>query len=257
MWAEPFFLHRKARFDWWTLHAFGYCRIEMTGYNNGYKGVNMSAIQPQGYLALPETKSGPGLVVLHAWWGLNGFFRELCQRFAREGFITFAPDLYHGRMASTVEEAERLMHELNDESANADIDASIQYLRDLTAAPIGVVGFSLGGALALSASNRRPQDIRAVVLFYATYPGSYAMSQAAYLGHFAANDGFEPAEGVQELEKSLRAEKHPVTFYIYPDTTHWFFEQDRPDAYNAPAAELAWQRTIAFLRPALTSSLNR
>jgi carboxymethylenebutenolidase len=116
---------------------------------------------------------------------------------------------------------------------------------------LGVVGFSLGAYFALGLARERPQQIGAVVLFYGTRPGDDTSARAAYLGHFAETDEFEPAASVEQLEQQLRQAHRPVTFYTYPATGHWFFEQDRPDAYNPAAAELAWQRTVAFLRSTL------
>jgi carboxymethylenebutenolidase len=211
----------------------------------------MTVTQPDGYLALPETGQGPGILMLHAWWGLNPFFKELCQRLAREGFVVFAPDLYHGKVAATIEEAERLSNQLEEKQAVADIDKAIEYLQtlpDMTSPDLAVIGFSLGAYLALSISCRRPQDVRRVVAFYGTRPGDYAPARAAYLGHFAESDEFEPESSVKEFEKDLRTANRPVTFYTYPGTGHWFFEADRADAYNAGAASLAWVRTLEFLQ---------
>lgn len=116
----------------------------------------MTVNQPDGYLALPETGQGPGILVLHAWWGLNPFFKDLCNRFAREGFVAFAPDLYHGQLAATIEEAERLSDQLEEKQAFADIDQAIEYLQSLPVISnpnLAIVGFSLGAYLALGVSH--------------------------------------------------------------------------------------------------------
>jgi carboxymethylenebutenolidase len=214
-------------------------------------GGNMTVTQPDGYLALPESGQGPGILVLHAWWGLNPFFKDLCQRLAREGFVVFAPDLYHDQLAVTIEEAERLSDQLEEKQAYADIAKAIEYLQslpDVTSPNLAVIGFSLGAFFALSVSSEKHQDIRRMVLFYGTGPGDFILSQAEYLGHFAETDEFEPASNVKELETSLRAANRPVAFYTYPGTGHWFFEADRAETYNAEAAKLAWKRTLEFLR---------
>lgn len=216
----------------------------------------MTNIQPDGYLALPKAGKGPGVLVLHAWWGLNPFFKDLCHRLTREGFVVFAPDLYHGQLATTIEEAERVSDQLSRKQADADISQAVSYLQALpavTSPTLAVIGFSLGAFFALNLSCQRPKDIRAVVLFYGTRPGDYASAQAAYLGHFAESDTFEPPSEVNRLEESLRSAGHQVTFYTYPGTGHWFFENDRVDAYNAEAARLAWQRTTDFLEAAFAS----
>jgi len=214
----------------------------------------MESVQPEGYLVRPEGGEGPGVLVLHAWWGLNPFFQDLCRRLAGEGFVAFAPDLYHGKTASTIEEAKRLRSKLKREQAVQEILNAAAYLSGLagvTGSGVGVVGFSLGAYFALGLSIDRPEAIRAAVAFYGTRTGDFSQAQAAYLGHFAAADDWESASGVKKLEKSLRSAGRPVTFHVYPGTGHWFFEQDRPDAYNAAAADLAWQRTVEFLRSAL------
>lgn len=111
-----------------------------------------------------------------------------------------------------------------------------------------MIGFSLGAYYALDLSAADPEHIRSVVLFYGTGPVDFSNSRAAYLGHFAENDEYEPPSNVDELEETLRRAGRPVTFYRYPGTGHWFFEPDRP-AYNQAAASLAWDRPLAFLRP--------
>ena len=203
---------------------------------------------------------GPGVVVLHAWWGLNHFFQDPCTRLAREGFVAFAPDLYHGQLATTIVEAEHLRDTLTEQSAYADIHTAIEYLHSLqavTSPTLGVVGFSLGAYFALGVSREGPTDVRAVVLFYGTGPGEYASAHAAYLGHFAESDEWESPSNVKLLEQQLRAAHRPVTFYTYAGTGHWFFEKDRADAYHEKEAELAWQRTVAFLRTTLGPSVDR
>jgi carboxymethylenebutenolidase len=213
-----------------------------------------------GYLAVPEHGSGPGAVVLHAWWGLTQPFRQVCDRLAQAGFVALAPDLYRGKTASTVEEAEALGAALDRdvERVRGDIAGAVQVLRQHEATKLAdgrgqlaFLGFSLGGAYALDMSVKLAQQIAAVVTFYATYTGlDYRSAKAAYLCHFAEDDPFESAESVAEMERELQAAGRPVTVYTYPGTKHWFFEDNRPE-YDAQAARLAWQRTIAFLHERL------
>lgn len=219
----------------------------------------MTLTQPAGYLALPASGKGAPILVLHAWWGLNAAIKALCDRLAAQGFVAFAPDLYNGKIASTIPEAEVLRDEMdgNPDQASATVAAAAAYLSAHPAATdrrLAVMGFSLGAYYALELSVSDPERVRAVVVFYGVRPADdYARSQAAYLGHFAEHDDYEPREDMEEMEASLRQAGRPVTFYTYPNTGHWFFEPDRADAYNPAAADLAWQRTLDFLKKELAS----
>lgn len=218
----------------------------------------MTDSQPDGYLALPPNGKGPGVLVLHAWWGLNDTMKEVCDRLAREGYVAFAPDLYHGEVAETIPEAEALGNALDENylQAKAEIREAVEFLNQRAgegARGLAVIGFSLGAYYALDLSAAVPEHIRAVVVFYGTGPADFSRSRAAYLGHFAEDDQYEPGSNVDELEDDLKNAGREVTFYRYPGTGHWFFEPDRPDAYNQPGAQLAWERTLAFLRDKLPS----
>lgn len=211
----------------------------------------MSAMQPDGYLALPPTGTGKGVLVLHAWWGLNATIKAFCERLATAGYVAFAPDLYHGQVASTIAEAETLRDALDGKGKQTrdDLAAALTLLKERAdAATVAVIGFSLGASYALDLSVADPATIRAVVIFYGTCPGDYSRAQASYLGHFAEADEFEPAAAVNQLEESLLQAGRPVAFYTYSGTGHWFCEPDRVEAYNQEAAELAWERTLAFLQ---------
>ena len=208
-----------------------------------------------GYLALPKGGTGDAVLVLHAWWGLNDDIRALCRRLAGEGFVAYAPDLYGGGarewpLATTIAEAEVLRDALDADPgpAEAAVAAGVAFLSGVAPAGRGlsVIGFSLGAWYAYIAALSAPVVSR-VVAFYGSGPGDPGASQAAYLGHYAADDDFEPAEEVAGLAEALRAGGRPVTFHTYPGTGHWFYEPSRPE-FNAAAAELAWQRTVAFLR---------
>ena len=209
-----------------------------------------------GYLAVPERGGGPGVLVLHAWWGLTEPFQHVCDRLAEAGFVTLAPDLYHGKTTASVEEAEALSTALDQdvERWRGDIAGALQILRQHTAAVrqrgrgrLALIGFSLGGAYALDTSVTLAQEIAAVVTFYDSYPGlDYSRASAAYLCHFAEDDSFVSAESVAEMEQELSAAGRPVAVHTYPGTKHWFFEENRPE-YDAEAARVAWERTIEFL----------
>ena len=217
----------------------------------------MTHTQPQGFLAVPPTGKGPGVLVLHAWWGLNDTMKAFCTRLAESGFVAFAPDLYHGKVADNIADAETLGNalDINQAQAKADIADATMFLNERAGQAergLAVIGFSLGVYYAFDLAAADPEHIRSVVIFYGTGGGDYSNSRAAYLGHFAEKDEFEPQSNVDNLEESLRRAGRPVTFYRYSGTGHWFFEPDRSQAYNQAAASLAWDRTLAFLKRSST-----
>jgi carboxymethylenebutenolidase len=187
---------------------------------------------------------------LHPWWGLNETIRSFCTQLAQEGFVAFAPDLYHGKVAATIEDAKSLVKNLDHEHAKADIAHAVSFLMHRATEGshgIAVIGFSMGAAYALDVSAADSEHIRAVVLFYGTSSGDYRSSKSEYLGHFAEKDEFESEADVKALEDALRSVGRQVTFYRYMGTGHWFFERDRRE-YAPQAANLAWERTLSFLR---------
>lgn len=212
----------------------------------------MNPAQPDGFLALPPAGKGSSVLVLHAWWGLNDTMKSFCTQLAKSGFVAFAPDLYHGQVADTIPDAEALGSALdsNHLQAKAEILESAKYLAGQASSHLAVIGFSLGAYYALDLSITAPEYIRSVVVFYGTGPGDFSTSKAAYLGHFAEHDEYEPQSNVDQLEAAIRAAGRPVSFYNYPGTGHWFFESDRAQAFNQEAASLAWERTLAFLKRA-------
>ena len=212
----------------------------------------MPTAQPDGYLALPAGGQGRGVMVLHAWWGLNDDTRDFCTRLAEAGFVAFAPDLYHGKVTDQIAEADILSSTLLDcrDLVRVELADAVAFLNERAghnSAGLAVIGFSLGAFFALDLSVTVPEQIRSVVVYYGTRPGDYSNSQAAYLGHFAETDEYEAQSDVDDLEQSLKQAGRPVTFYRYPQTGHWFCEPNCVQAYNEAAANLAWERTLAFL----------
>jgi carboxymethylenebutenolidase len=208
-----------------------------------------------GYLALPERSQGPGVLVLHAWWGLTPVFHAACDRLAAAGFVAFAPDLYYGKTAATIEEAQKLLEQRDSERMHTTATAGLDYLRAHSAVSgdaVATLGFSMGAAWSIFLASERPAEVTATVIFYGSEGAEFAVARAAYLGHFAEDDEWEPLDGVRQMEADMRAAGREVTLYIYPGAKHWFVEPNRPE-YNQAAAELAWQRTVAFLRQRLGS----
>ncbi len=203
------------------------------------------------YLALPDSQPAPGVVVLHPWWGLNEDIQAVCDRLAEAGFVALAPDLYDGRIATTIEDAEKFSNLMDEDTARELTRAAAESLLAHEACQgnqIGVIGFSLGAMFAIWLAHDQPEAVPAVVLFYGLGWSNQTNTQASYLGHFAENDPYEDDDYRDEFEQTLRGYGRPTTFHIYPGTGHWFFEPSRTDAYVADAADLAWERTLAFLK---------
>jgi len=213
----------------------------------------MPYAQPDGYLAIPPTGKGRSVLVLHAWWGLNDTMKTFCTRLAESGFVAFAADLYHGKVTDTLAGAETLSNALDANQARADIADAARFLNERAGqGGLAVIGFSLGAYFALDLSVADPEHIRSVVIFYGTRSGDYSSSRAAYLGHFAETDAFEPQSDVDKMELDLRRADRPVSFHRSSGTGHWFFDHDRRHAFNQAAASLAWDRILAFLRHSST-----
>jgi len=204
----------------------------------------------KGYLALPAQSNAPGVIVLHAWWGLNPFFKRLCDRLAAQGFVAFAPDLNEGKVAGTVDEAKQIMSELDSERKHAIVAASPDFLRgrpEVKKEAFSVIGFSMGAAWSLVLASERPEDIHKVVLFYGSDSVDFSKIKAEILGHFSDSDEWEPMDGIHAMQADMRTAGLEPSFHLYPQMAHWFFENDRPE-FDSQAAELAWTRTLEFLR---------
>jgi carboxymethylenebutenolidase len=199
------------------------------------------------YLA-SHLRGGPGVLVLHAWWGLKPFFKQVCDQLAAQGFTVLAPDLYQGRIATTIDEAKALREEHYDSELMSNIvKAAKDHLTALNAGqPIAVLGFSMGAAWSLMVAENEP-DVSAAVLFYGAGEADFTKVKAKILGHFAEVDEWEPLDYVRAMEAAMKAAGLDVKLHIYPKTGHWFVEEDRPE-YDPASALLAWSRTYEFLR---------
>ena len=204
-----------------------------------------------GYLAAPEQGSGPGVVVIQEWWGLVDHIKDVCERLAGEGFVALAPDLYHGKTTKSPDEAGKLMMALRIDEAEKDLSAAVEYLarnQAVTSEKIGVVGFCMGGALALYTATKNSK-IGACVVFYGGHPSvkpDLPNLQAPVLGLYAERDDFVTPQSVRELEQRLKELGKSAEMHIYPQADHAFFNDERPQVYNPEAAQDAWQRVLNF-----------
>jgi len=200
------------------------------------------------FLAKPKSNLHGGILVLHAWWGLNDFFKDFCNRLAKEGYTVLAPDLYNGTIAKTIPEAEKLRTKLKRDTTSKQILLSLKQLQgEVNKKPVGLIGFSLGAYWGLWLVDEKPKTFAATVLFYGTRGMKCTETSSAFLGHFAETDEYVSDSGRKKMEKALTVAGGNVSFQVYPNTRHWFFENDRPE-YNAQAASLAWKRTTEFLK---------
>ncbi|HEX5891099.1 MAG TPA: alpha/beta fold hydrolase, partial [Pyrinomonadaceae bacterium] len=179
--------------------------------------------------------------------------KSVCDRFADAGFVALAPDVYHGQTTKSPDEAGKLMMALRIDEAEQDISGAIQYLLDhdaVTGDKVGIVGFCMGGALALYAATKN-SNVAACVVFYGIHPNvkpDLPNLSAPVLGIYAEKDGFVTPDVVRQLEQQLKSLGKQVETHIYPQTDHAFFNDTRPEVYNAEASADAWQRTIDFFR---------
>lgn len=193
---------------------------------------------------------GPGVLLLHAWWGLKPFFKQVCDRIAEQGFTVLAPDLHDGQVAKTIDEAKALMEKSDGQLIGDTVFTAKDYLQTRVKGKLGVVGFSMGAAWALIAASYKPEEFAAVVLFYGNEGVDYGKINAKVMGHFCEVDEWEPTEFVDNTFAEFAKAGVDATRHNYPGTAHWFVEEDRPE-YDPAAAQLAWKRTFEFLNSSL------
>jgi carboxymethylenebutenolidase len=207
----------------------------------------------RGYLSAPESGEGPGVVVIQEWWGLVPHIKDVADRFAAEGFVALAPDLYHGEVARSPDEAGKLMMALNIGQTEKDLRGAVEYLLNeegVSGEGVGTVGFCMGGVLSLYAASKN-ERVAACVVFYGIHPKvepDFENLRAPVLGLYAGRDKSVPPESVRALEEKMREHGKSIETHTYPGTDHAFFNDTRPEVYDAEAAADAWRRTIEFLR---------
>jgi carboxymethylenebutenolidase len=207
-----------------------------------------------GYLAFPEGGIGPGLIVIQEWWGLVDHIKDVCERFAAAGFFALAPDLYHGQQVQPGEpdEAGKAMMAMRMDQAARDMSGAVdEVLRRCTGDQVGVIGFCMGGGLALVLATQRPDAVAAVVPCYGIIPWpdaqpDYGAMTAAVLGHYAEKDSFFTPDAANALADELRGLGKSVEIVIYPDTDHAFFNDSREEVYDPDASRALWDRTVSF-----------
>ena len=217
--------------------------------------------QGEGYLATPESGSGPGVIVIQEWWGLNDQIKGVAERLATEGFVALAPDLYRGAHTSEPDEAAKMMMSLNLERATKDLSGAVDFLTAhdaVTGDGIGVIGFCMGGGVALWLATLRPDQVKAVVPFYGIIPWEaaqpdYSKLAGAVQGHYAENDDFANPESVRALDAQLKGLGKQAEFFEYAGTEHAFTNDHRPEVFVPEATALAYDRAFAFLHEQLAA----
>ena len=206
-----------------------------------------------GYLAVPASGGGPGVIVLQEWWGLVDHIKAVADRFAAEGFVALAPDMYHGESTTSPDDAGRLMMALDIGRVEKDLRGAIDSLlaRDeVTSARVGTVGFCMGGQLSLYAACENA-SVGACVVFYGIHPNvkpNLAALEAPVLGFFAEKDDHVPPASVHQLEADLQAAGKTADFTIFEGADHAFFNDTRAEVYDAAYAATCWSRVLAFYR---------
>jgi carboxymethylenebutenolidase len=208
----------------------------------------------EGYLAVPASGKGPAVVVIQEWWGVVDHISDLCDRFAAEGFLALAPDLYHGKTTTSPDQAMKLLMELDVERAAKEIAGAGRHLLQhpgCTSKKYGVVGFCMGGALAQYAATFDAGNVGAAVSFYGGFKKvspEWEKLEAALLLIYGENDKGVPPEAGREIERKLEKLGKNATVLVYPDADHAFFNDARPEVHNPSAAADAWKRTLELFR---------
>ncbi|MCX6519335.1 MAG: dienelactone hydrolase family protein [Actinobacteria bacterium] len=208
-----------------------------------------------GYLAGDGT--GPGVIVIQEWWGLVPHIKDVADRFAAAGFTALAPDLYHGESSTEPDGAGKLMMALNLENAAKDLSGAVALLQQKTGRDkVGVVGYCMGGGLALVLATQRPDAIAAAAPYYGAIPWAsvqpdWSALTAKVVGEYAELDGWASPEAAQALETQLRELGKDATMHVHAGADHAFFNDARPEVYDAAASATAFDRTVALFRDTL------
>lgn len=217
-----------------------------------------------GYLALPASGNGPGVVVIQEWWGLTRHIKEVADRLAAEGFVALAPDLFGGATTHDATEAGQLMQDLPVQRAARDLGGAVDYLlahHAVVGPQVGAVGFCMGGGFVLVLAAQQGDKIGAAVPFYGVlgeeYP-SFENLTAPLLGHFGEQDEMATPDVVRELAATIEEQSgRRPDFRLYPAGHAFFNDENLISTYDPEQAAAAWDATISFLREHLTPSEGR
>lgn len=210
--------------------------------------------EAHGYVKLPESGKGPGLIVIQEWWGLTDHMVDVTNRFASEGFVALAPDLYGGKTTHDADEAGKLMQSLPEAKAATDLGGAVEYLlghEAVTGDTLGVVGFCMGGGFVIQLAAQQGDKIAAAVPFYGVLQSEpdFSAIKAAVLGHYAETDDFAAPEKALAMGKAIRDAGGNAAIHVYGGTHHAFFNDTNPfGSYSEGNAKIAWDRTLAHLR---------
>lgn len=208
-----------------------------------------------GYLAVPESGSGPGLIVIQEWWGLVDHIADVTDRFAREGYVALAPDLYGGTTTHDAGEASRLMQQLPVTGAAQDLAGAVDYLLSheaVTSSTVGAVGFCMGGGFVLVLAAQQGEKIGAAVPFYGVPPSDtpdFSRLSAPVLGHYGEQDSGIPVQTVKDLAATIEQQSgNRPLMHFYPAGHAFHNDTNAIGTYSPAQADIAWQRTLDFLR---------
>ena len=211
-----------------------------------------------GYLVKPASGSGPGVLVIQEWWGLDASLKEMADRLAAAGFVALAPDLYHGELAGhdEMDKAAKLMQSMPPDRAARDMSGAVDFLAShnaVTSKGIGVVGFCMGGMLSFIIAANRPDKVKAVVAFYGFPQGpaepDWSKLTASVMGHMAEHDDFFSPAAAKALETKLKGMGKNVTFTVHPGTGHAFMgPHNALGTLNAELAAKIWPQAVEFLK---------
>ncbi len=202
----------------------------------------------EAFLIDPAGGPGPGVLVLHSWWGLTPWVKEFCGRLAQSGYTALAPDLLAGQTPANEAEGQEALASVDPDELSGLVMSSAQTVRAASkdaSEPIAVIGFSMGASMALWLSARLTTEVGAVVTFYGTQSIDFDDATASYQGHYAGDDHMVSEEDRVVTESFIRLGGRETEFHLYPDTKHWFFEDG--DTFDQAAADIAWERTQQFL----------